>query len=114
MKKIYFILFITLSLTVSSLAQQISCKGVNTPDARFIIDDDTIILSESAGSMTFDKSWTMSKSVHKGKIKTKFGGNKRTMELQVDTKRGEAQLITIDYYTSTNDEVYVRNYNNCK
>jgi len=99
---------------VSSLAQQVSCKGVNTPDARFIINDDTIILSESAGSMTFDKSWTMSKNVHKGKIKTKFGGNKRTMELQIDTRTGDAQLTTIDYYTSTSDEVYVRNYNNCK
>ena len=53
-KKLYLTFFITLLLTVSSLAQQVSCKGVNTPDARFIINDDTIILSESAGSMTFD------------------------------------------------------------
>ena len=112
MKKIYLLLFIILSLTVSSLAQQVSCKGVNTPDARFIIDDDTIILSETAGSTVFDKNWGMSKNIHKGEIKTEWGGDKQVLTVQIDLSRGEAQIVTTTYSDAT--DVYVRNYNNCK
>ena len=114
MKKLLSIIVLGLLLSGNAYAQQISCKGVNTPNARFIINDDSIILSASSGSMTFEKSWGMSKNVHKGKLKTKAGGNKKIWEVQIDTRRGEAQIITTTYYSTTSDDVYVRNYRNCR
>ena len=112
MKKILAIVVFGLFLSGNVFAQQISCEGENTPDARFIVSDDTITLSESGGSMTFDKNWGMSKHIHKGKIKTKWGGDKQILTVQIDLKRGEAQVVTTTYFDTK--DVYVRNYRNCK
>ena len=84
--------------------------SVNTPNARFIISDDSIILSESTGSMTFDKNWTWSKNIHKGKIKTKWGGDKQVLTVKINLRRGEAQIVTTTYFDTK--DVYVRNYKN--
>ena len=112
MKKLLVILVLSLLLSGNAYAKQISCEGENTPSARFIISDDTIILSESGGSMTFDKNWGMSKNIHKGKIKRKWGGDKQVLTVQIDLKRREAQIVTTTYFDTT--DVYVRNYRNCR
>ena len=112
MKKLFAIVILGLLWTSSVFAKQISCEGVNTPNARFIISDDSIILSESGGSMTFDKNWTMSKNIHKGKIKTKWGGDKQVLTVQINLRRGEAQIVTTTYFDTK--DVYVRNYMNCR
>ena len=112
MKKLLGIVVLGLLLGGNPFAQQISCQGEITPNARFIISDDTIILSESGGSMVFDKKWGMSKNIHKGKIKTKWGGDKQVLTVQIDLSRGEAQIVTTTYSDTT--DVYVRNYSNCR
>ena len=112
MKKLLGLVVLGLLLGGNAFAQQISCQGENTPNARFIISDDTIILSESGGSMVFDKNWGMSKNIHKGKIKTKWGGDKQVLTVQIDLRRGEAQIVTTTYSDTT--DVYVRNYSNCR
>ena len=113
MKKLFStILVLGFLLSGNAYAKQISCEGENTPSVRFIISDDAIILSESGGSMTFDKNWGMSKNIHKGKIKRKWGGDKQVLTVQIDLKRGEAQIVTTTYFDTT--DVYVRNYRNCR
>ena len=112
MKKLLGIVVLSLLLGGNAFAQQISCQGENTPNARFIISDDTIILSEPGGSTTFDKNWGMSKDIHKGKIKIKWGGNKQVLTVQIDLRRKEAQVVTKTYFDTT--DVYVRNYSNCR
>ena len=97
MKKLSAIVLLSLLFTSSIFAKQISCEGVNSPNVRFIISDDSIILSDSGGSVTFDKKWNWFKDIYKGKIKTKWDGDKRVLTLQIDLKRGEAQLVTTTY-----------------
>ena len=113
MKKFIGVLLISILYSSTAFALQLSCKGVNTPNARFIIDNDKIILSQSAGSMAFKKKWVMSSNVYKGIYKTS-GSNKSKWEVQIDIKRGEAQVVTTKYYSSSSDDVYVRNYVNCR
>ena len=62
--------------------------------------------------ISFDKNWGMSKNIHKGKIKRKWGGDKQVLTVQIDLKRGEAQIVTTTYFDTT--DVYVRNYRNCR
>tara|TARA_E500000178_G_scaffold295292_1_gene301028 strand:+ start:283 stop:624 length:342 start_codon:yes stop_codon:yes gene_type:complete len=113
MKKFVGILIISILYSSTAFALQLSCKGVNTPNARFIIDNDRIILSESGGSMAFKKKWVMSSNVYKGVYKTS-GSNKSKWEVQIDIRRGEAQVVTTTYYSTSSDDVYVRNYVNCR
>ena len=113
MKKLLGFLIISILYSNTAFALQLSCKGVNTPNARFIIDDDKIILSKSGGSMAFKKKWVMSSNVYKGVYKTS-GSNKSKWEVQIDIRRGEAQVVTTTYYSSLSDDVHVRNYVNCR
>ena len=113
MRKIISLIVISFLFNGTAFALQLSCKGVNTPDARFTINNDRIILSDNGGSMAFKKKWVMSSNVYKGVYKTK-GSNKSKWEVQIDIKRREAQVVTTTYYSSSSDDVYVRNYVNCR
>ena len=113
MKKLFSQIFILgLVWGGNANAQQIFCKGVNTPNASFEINNNSIIYNSLGGPMTFAKNWSMSKNIYKGKFKSKNSDVK--WEVQIDTRIGEAQIITTTYYRNSNDDVYVRKYINCR
>jgi hypothetical protein len=113
MKKLFSQIFILgLLWSGNSYAQQLFCEGVNAPNASFEISNNSIIYNSSGGPMTFAKNWSMSKNIHKGKFKSKNSDVK--WEVQIDTRIGEAQIITTTYYSTRNDDVYVRKYINCR
>ena len=113
MKKLLsLILVLGFLLSGNAYAQQIFCEGVNAPDAKFEISNNSIIYNSSGGPLTFSKNWSRSKNIYKGSFKSKNSNKK--WEIQIDTRIGEAQIITTTYYSATNDDVYVRKYINCR
>tara|TARA_E500000178_G_C16913819_1_gene703969 strand:+ start:490 stop:840 length:351 start_codon:yes stop_codon:yes gene_type:complete len=86
---------------------QIFCQGINEPDATFSISNKTIFYNKQMG---FNRKWTMKKKVFKGEKIQK--GSK--WEIVIDARRGEAQMITTNYYKDLADDVFVRNWKNCK
>ena len=112
MRKLIFILFLVLLWGSNANAQQIFCEGVNAPDAKFEISNNSIILNSSGGPMIFPKNWSRSKNIYKGSFESKNSNQK--WEVQIDTRIGEAQIITTTYYSTANDDVYVRKYINCR
>ena len=114
MKKLIGILIISILYSSATLAAfQLSCKGLNTPDVRFIIDNSNIISNERGNSIVFHKKWSISFNVYKG-INKSNGSNKSKSEVQIDIIRGKAQVVTTTYHSSSNDDVYVKHYVNCQ
>ena len=69
MKKLSAIVLLSLLFTSSIFAKQISCEGVNSPNVRFIISDDSIILSDSGGQLLLIKNGIGLKIFIKAKLK---------------------------------------------
>ena len=113
MKKLIGILIINILYSSAAFALQLSCKGVNNPDARFIIDNSKIILSERGSSIVFKKKFAISFNIYKG-INKSNGSNKSKSEVEIDIIRGKAQVVTTKYHSSSNYDVYVKNYFNCQ
>ena len=112
MKKLIYIFILGLLFGGNAYAQQIFCKGVNAPDAKFEISNNSIIYNSSGDPLTFAKNWSRSKNIYKGSFKSK--NSNQQWEVQIDTRLGEAQIITKTYYSTANDDVYVRKYINCR
>ena len=86
---------------------QLFCQGINEPDATFSISNKTIFYNKQMG---FKRKWTMKKNVFKGEKILK----QSKWEIVIDTRRGEVQMITTNYYSDSADDVFVRNWNNCR
>ena len=54
----------------------------------------------------------MKKNVFKGETIQK--GSNTKWEIVIDTRRGEVQMITTNYNSDLADNVFVRNWNNCR
>lgn len=120
MKKLLIIIFCISVFTLSKaeahkLSQdhyhQLSCKGINNEsDAIFSISNKAIFYNKQLG---FKRKRTTKKNVFKGEIINE-GTNRSKWEIVIDTRRGEAQMITTNYYRNLADDVFVRNWNNCR
>ena len=88
---------------------QLSCEGINEPDAVFSISNKTIFYNKQMG---FHRKWTMKKNVFKGE-KIQKGSNTK-WEIVIDARRGEVQMITTNNYSTSADDVFVRNWHNCR
>lgn len=116
MKKILLIIFIINIFTSNQVIahklsedhyHQISCQGINEDDAIFSISDDAIFHNKS---LEFTREWTMKKNVFKGERIYKTS----KWQIVIDIKSGEAQMITTNIYNDRANDVFVRNWNNCK
>ncbi len=101
MKK--YLLLSIISLLVFSCSGSdkiVSCNGVNTPNATFVIQGGKIALDDG---FVF-KITSNSESKVEGKAKR----SRSKLRLVMNLRSGDAQIITTD-----ENGVYVRNYNNC-
>ena len=96
----------------TAFAVQLFCVGINTPNVRFIINNN-IILSEKGSTKYFEKKRVVLFNFVKG-IHEISANNKSIMEVEIDLIRGKAQIITTIYHSLLVKDVYVRDYVNCK